>query len=266
MDNQVTVSVVQMNCIRGEKQRNLARAEKFIDEAARRGSRLVVLPELFSTGYRVEWDDEKLAETIPGPVTDWMRILAKKHSLYLAGAIIEKDDETGQLYDTAVLVGPEGIEGKHRKMHLWSGEEKRFGNGTELQTVTLPFATVGMLICYEIGFPEQSRVLTEKGADIILFPSAFGKARAHVWDVASRARALENGVFVLACNRTGTEDDTVLGGLSRIVSPSTQVLASACADGEAVITADLDLTAVARQRKEVPYLKDLDEKLRIKGF
>ena len=191
MDNQVTVSVVQMNCIRGEKQRNLARAEKFIDEAARRGSRLVVLPELFSTGYRVEWDDEKLAETIPGPVTDWMRILAKKHSLYLAGAIIEKDDETGQLYDTAVLVGPEGIEGKHRKMHLWSGEEKRFGNGTELQTVTLPFATVGMLICYEIGFPEQSRVLTEKGADIILFPSAFGKARAHVWDVASRARALE---------------------------------------------------------------------------
>ena len=248
MDNQVTVSVVQMNCIRGEKQRNLARAEKFIDEAARRGSRLVVLPELFSTGYRVEWDDEKLAETIqwddeklaetiPGPVTDWMRILAKKHSLYLAGAIIEKDDETGQLYDTAVLVGPEGIEGKHRKMHLWSGEEKRFGHGTELQTVTLPFATVGMLICYEIGFPEQSRVLTEKGADIILFPSAFGKARAHV-----------------------------LGGLSRIVSPSTQVLASACADGEAVITADLDLTAVARQRKEVPYLRDLNEKLRIKGF
>ena len=87
-----------------------------------------------------------------------------------------------------------------------------------------------------------------------------------MWDVASRARALENGVFVLACNRTGTEDDTVLGGLSRIVSPSTQVLASACADGEAVITADLDLTAVARQRKEVPYLKDLNEKLRIKGF
>lgn len=261
----LTVSLIQMQCSCGDKAKNLTKAEKLIAQATLAKAKLVVLPELFNTGYRVEKQDQEMAEHIPGPTTKWMQEIARNYQTYLCGAIIERDS-TGKLYDTAVLIGPDGVIGTHRKMHLWGGEEQRFGHGDKLEVFKLPFATVGMLICYEIGFPEQSRVLTQKGADILIFTSAFGKARAYAWDVASRSRALENGTYVLACNRTGTEADTVMGGLSRVVAPNTQILAGAGADEEAIITATLDLDAVTANRQTLPYLRDLNQKLFITNF
>ena len=108
--------------------------------------------------------------------------------------------------------------------------------------------------------PEGARKLAQAGAQIIVYTSAFGRARGYAWDLASRARALENGVFVLACNRCGQEKDTSYGGLSRIVAPNTTVLAGAGADGEAVVMADIDLAEIEAQRQAIPYLKDLENK------
>lgn len=254
-------AVIQMDCVPGDKKKNLAHASDLIARAADCGARLIVLPELFHTGYRVEAQDAVLAESVPGPVTEWMQALAERYDAYLAAAVMEKTEDG--LYDTAVLVGPEGYLFRHRKMHLWGGETERFRKGSALEVARLPFADVGLLICYEIGFPEEARVLTEKGADILIYPSAFGRARAYAWDTASRSRALENGVYVLACNRCGKEMDTDFGGLSRIVAPDTSILAGAGADGEAVICAQIDLGAVSRQRQAIPYLQDLDDRLKI---
>ena len=260
MANKLIVAAIQMDCVPYDKKANLSHAGELIFDAAKKGAKLIVLPELFSTGYRVEEEDAALAETIPGGTTQWLHTLALQHAIYLVGAIIEKD-ANGTLYDTAVLVGPQGYIGKHRKMHLWGDESKRFGKGEDIDVFKLPFATVGLLICYEIGFPEMSRIQVHKGADILIYTSAFGKARYYVWDTASKSRALENGAYVIACNRTGQEKDTVLGGLSRIVAPDTTVLAATGADGDAVVCTEIDLDAVNAMRKTLPYLHDMNKKL-----
>ena len=261
----VIVAAVQMDCVPCDRDANLKRAAVLIADAAARGAQLVVLPELFNTGYRVEAQDGALAEEIPGHTTQWMQRVAQQHSIYVAGALLERGED-GLIYDTALLVGTEGCIGQQRKMHLWNGECDRFAGGNEIGVCRLPFATVGLLICYEIGFPEMARVQALQGAEILLYPSAFGRARAYVWDIAARSRALENGVFVVACNRCGQERDSAFGGLSRIVAPDASVLAGAGADGEAVVSAEIDLDAVAAMRKALPYLRDLHPKLRHESF
>jgi predicted amidohydrolase len=123
-----------------------------------------------------------------------------------------------------------------------------------------------MQICYEVGFPEGSRILTLSGADIVVYPSAFGKARLYAWDVATRSRALENGIYVIACNRTGTEKgETTFGGTSRIVNPEGKILAEASQEDE-VILSEIDLDVVARQRRTIPYLRDLNKSVLLKGL
>ncbi len=252
-------AVVQMDCIPGDRAANLARAERFIRQAASRGAELIVLPELFDTGYRVEEKDDLLAEPLPGAVSRWMQDMAAQYGAFLAAAVMERAPDG--ICDTALLVGAGGILSAHRKMHLWGGESARFRRGDTLCAAELPWAKAGLLICYEIGFPEQARVLARQGASLLLYPSAFGRARAYAWDIASRSRALENGAYVLAANRCGAERDTDFGGLSRIVAPDTTVLAGAGADGEAVLCAEIDLAAVDKQRDAIPYLRDLDDRL-----
>ena len=265
VSNKLTVASIQMDCILNDKEANLNRAGALIEDAVKKGAQLVVLPELFNTGYRVEEYDTVLAEPIPGAATQWMHQLAEKHHIYIAGAIIESG-ENGILYDTAVVVGPEGFKGKHRKMHLWGGEDKRFGKGEQLDVIQLSFCKIGLLICYEIGFPEMARIQVHKGADILIYTSAFGRARYYAWDTASRSRALENGAFVIASNRCGQDKDSTFGGLSRIVGPDTTILASYGAEGDAVVCAQIDLDEVARMRQVLPYLRDMNEKLYNNNF
>ena len=120
---------------------------------------------------------------------------------------------------------------------------------------------IGTQICYEIGFPELSRLQVLRGANVMIYPSAFGRARYYAWDINSRARALENGMFVIAVNRAGVDDNTVFfGGHSRIVAPDGSVLAEAGMEDE-VISAELDLDLVAQNRRTIPYLRDLDRPL-----
>ncbi len=264
MKSRIKTAVIQMDCVPFDKEKNLGHAEELIAGAAAAGAEFIVLPELFSTGYRVEEKDAVLAEPVPGPTTEWMQGLAGRYGVCIAGAVMESCG--GSIYDTAVIAGPEGLAGRYRKMHLWGTEPERFRRGCELPVFSLPFGRIGLQICYEIGFPEQARVLALKGAQIIVYTSAFGKARDYAWNIASRSRALENGVYVVACNRTGIEKDTVFGGLSRIVAPDSRVIAGTECDGEAVICAEIDLAEIEEQRKRIPYLRDLNKGLIIKGF
>lgn len=261
-DKMIIASVIQMDCVLKDKKRNLEHAAELIAVAAARGSHLIILPEMFSTGYRVEEYDKQLAEPVPGATVSWMQRQADIYGAYIAGGIIENDN--GKIFDTAIITGPDNYLFKYRKMHLWGSEPPRFGHGEELEVAELPFGKVGLLICYEIGFPEQARVLTLKGADILIYTSAFGKARAYIWDIASRSRAVENGAFVLACNRCGSDFDSEFCGLSRIVSPNAAVLAGACTEGEAVVTATINLDEIKQQRNTIPYLRDLNSRLKIK--
>ncbi len=265
MANRLIVASVQMDCTPYDKEKNLAHAENLIAEAASKGAKLIVLPELFSTGYRVELQDRDLAEEIPGQTTARLQVLAEKYDAYIAGAVLEKGEDK-KVYDTAIIVGAEGLIGTHRKMHLWGDEVKRFSKGNSIGVIKLPFATVGILICYEIGFPEQARIQIQKGADILIYPSAFGKARYYAWEIASKSRALENGAFVIACNRCGQDSDSVFGGLSRIVAPDATILAAAGIEEERIVCAEINLDATKKMRSTLPYLRDLNKKLYNQNF
>jgi len=250
-----------MDCMLGDKEANLAKANGLIQEAVDHGAKLIILPELFNTGYRVEDRDQQLAETIPGETTTWLEQICKQHQVYIVGCILEKCKVNGIIYDTAFVIGPDGYIGSYRKTHLWDKENVRFTKGLNLPVFDLGFVCLGIQICYEIGFPECTRSLTLQGADIIAYPSAFGKERYYAWDLASRSRALENGVYVIACNRTGLEKgETEFGGKSRIVDPSGKVLIEASLTDE-VILSEIDLDLVAVQRKKIPYLRDLNRHL-----
>ena len=259
--NKLTVAAIQMNCVLADKEKNFEHASGLIDEAIHEGANLIIVPELFNTGYRVEEKDVELSETIPGETTEWMVNISKERDVTLVGCILEHDETRGIVYDTAIVTNANGIVGKYRKTHLWDQENTRFAKGEELPVFDLEWGKLGIQICYEIGYPDNSRILALKGADLIVYPSAFGKQRLYAWDIATRSRALENGCYVVAANRTGIEKkETEFGGHSRIVDPKGQVIVQAEQENE-VIVSQIELTEVTKQRRTIPYLRDLNKSL-----
>jgi predicted amidohydrolase len=259
MSNPLKVAAIQMDCVLSDVPHNLQVAGVLTGLAAEMGAVVVVVPELFDTGYRVEENDHELATSIPGPTTNYMTAICKKKNIFVVGTQIERTSDG--LYDTAFLTGPNGLVGIYRKIALWGKEVDRFKTGDRYPVFDIGVCRIGLQICYEIGFPEGARILTMQGADVIAYPSAFGAPRQYAWDLASRARALENGCYVIACNRFGREkNETVFAANSRVVNPRGEVLATSVGKND-VIMAEIDLEMVKRQREEIPYLRDLRKDL-----
>jgi predicted amidohydrolase len=246
-----------MNCTLNDTKANLDLAYSLVKSAGRSRFDIIVFPELFNSGYRVEENDGILAEPIPGPTTNWMLKLAKEYQSYVIAAFMERcPNRKGVVYDTAVLAGPGGLIGRYRKIYLWQSEATRWSRGVDLPVFDLGFAKIGIQICYEVGFPESSRILALKGADILVFSAAFNRLRTNVWDIATQARAVENGVYVIASNRSGIEkNETAYSAHSRIINPRGEVVQQAVEENE-IIVSGIDVDLVRRQRETLPYLRD----------
>ncbi len=191
---------------------NLRLALKLANDSLKKGANLIVFHELFDSGYCVAPCDKDFALDFTKPKNHAtfkaLSAFAKENAVHIVACGIEKSGK--KLYDTAYIIAPSGnIIGKHRKIYLWGDEKSRFYKGKKYEVFSLDFggfrAKVGLQICYEIGFGVGANILALKGAEILIYPSAFGKARAYNWDLLSRARAVENGCFVLACNHSGAE-------------------------------------------------------------
>ncbi|TLD85078.1 carbon-nitrogen hydrolase family protein [Helicobacter sp. MIT 11-5569] len=279
------VALIQFTPESYQREENLDKSLNLASKAVEKGAKIIVLPELFDSGYCVEDKDSKFGldfaffqKAIKNkrlkelsskyPTLHRLYEFAKTHSIHIITSSIEKDKN--KFYDSAYIINKEGLVGKYRKIYLWGNEKKRFQRGKDYPIFKLKIdkeiIKVGLGICYEIGFGEGARFLSLKGAQILIYPAAFGKARNYVWDLASRARALENGVFVLANNRSGSEVSKLNGETlefaanSRIINPKGEILTQALQDEE-VIVADLNLAEVTSQREALPYLKDLNVKL-----
>ncbi|EAH6753270.1 carbon-nitrogen hydrolase family protein [Campylobacter coli] len=269
MQKLLKVALIQFAPKSYEVQNNLDKALKLAHLALEQGARLIVLPELYDSAYCVEDQDEKFSLNLhqAHPNLDALQKLAKNYQAYIVACSIEKDT---QLYDSAYIISHKGLLGVYRKIYLWGNEKERFTRGDKYPIFELEFENfklkLGLQICYEIGFSEGSRFLALQGAEIICFPSAFGKARTYVWNLASRSRALENGVFVLAANRSGSEiskinnETLTFAGKSKIINPKGEIIKEILEE-EGFIIAELDLEEVQIQRKNLPYLKDLNLKL-----
>ncbi len=244
------VAFVQMNVELLNPEKNYSRAEKMVKEAVEKGSKLVVLPELFDSGYNFESRDEveEVAGEIPdGPTTEFLVEIAKDFDVFIVAGTAEKD-ERGKLYNSAVLVGPVGwgYMGKYRKVHLFYREKLFFQPGDlGFRVFNIGQAKVGVMICFDWFFPESARTLALKGADIIAHPSNL------VMPYAPRAmpiRALENRVYTVTANRIGEERGLRFIGKSTIASPKAEVLAMGSEDEEEVAVVDVDLS-LAREKR-----------------
>jgi predicted amidohydrolase len=250
-----------MRC-RPEPDANLTRASELVAEAARRDARLVVLPELFAhlgTGAVMR----AAAEPADGPTTAWAAALAADLGLHLDATVLEVADD-GAVYNTQVVVDPSGVVGaRYRKIHLFDVDVPGAGlhesdvltAGDEIVTVEVDGLTVGLSTCYDLRFPELYRILTLRGARVLLVPSAFTAATGpHHWEPLLRARAIESQAFVVAPDQCGVSPDgTARHGHSLIIDPWGRVVTEAGTD-EAVLLAELDDDEVTRTRTAVPSL------------
>jgi len=245
---------------------NRARAAALVREAAARGARLVVLPEVFAWRGTAAGEAAAGAEPIPGPTTVAMAALARELRLWLcAGSILERVPGEPLPYNTSCIFDPGGrLLTRYRKIHLFDvelpdrvsvRESATRGPGRETVTVPTPLGTLGLSICYDLRFPELYRRLARDGAEVLLVPSAFtAPTGAAHWEVLCRARAIENLCWLVAPNQTGTSPHGHADwGHSMIVDPWGRVVAEA-GDAEEVVVAEIDRAAQARIRRELPCL------------
>jgi len=259
--NQLTVAGIQLDPKIGLVRENRVRILSLIDEVAAQGAKLVVFPECALSGY--VFDDigeaRMASERVPGPSTRAVAATCKELGVYAIVGMLEDAGET--IYNSAVLCGPEGLVGVYRKTHLpFLGVDMMTGPGPDAYRVfNTAIGRIGMLICYDLRFPEAARCLALEGADMIAVPTNWPQGADTAPDFVAPARAVENRVFVIAVNRAGEERGTSFIGKSQIIDPSGRRLAMAQTTDETLITATFD-PALARQKRLIikPGVYEMD--------
>lgn len=251
----LTISLGQMDIALGDPQTNLEQVRTWTAEAYRRGSGLVLFPELWSTGCDWEHLDELATPLGAGTFAD-MADLAAEFRLAVGGSILERFD--GKVYNTFALYDAAGdILGLYRKLHLFRlmQEEQWLAAGDETALVEAPWGQTGLAICYDLRFAELFRLYALDGAEIALLPAEWPDIRLDHWRTLLKARAIENQMFVAAVNSVGEMKGDVFGGHSALVDPWGNLLIEGGTEPE-LLTAELDLDEVARVRKKIPVFSD----------
>lgn len=252
--------MIQMDCDFLSVELNVRKAEGLVEKAAGNGAALVCLPEAFNTGYlgsEIPAMKEK-AETLDGPTTVAMRNLAKRLGIYLVAPIIIKTD-TGEVENTAVFVNKMGeIEGTYSKTHPVGDERIHLQRGKCYPVFNTEIGKIGIVICYDVCFPETTRILALEGAELIIVPSAWRASHyfKEWWDLNLACRALDNLVYVAAVNRVGKSGEEIFAGKSQIINPVGQVLSMAGVEEETIIYQDIDLDSVGKEREFNTVLMD----------
>jgi predicted amidohydrolase len=241
--------------------------KKNIELAKSKGANLVVFPELALTGYVCRDLVYELAEPVPnGPSVRQITQIAKRENLHVIFGMIEHSAKAGAiLHNTAVLTGPRGFIGKYQKMHLPTHsvfEEKRyFRQGYQTPIFQTDIGKLGMIICYDVYFPEITRLMRLKGAQLIACISASPSVRRGFFEVLTAARAIESTVFLAFTNLVGVEDGLQFWGGSRLIAPSGKIIAEAKYDEEDLILAKINYSEMKRVEVFVPTLRDLRPEL-----
>jgi predicted amidohydrolase len=249
------VACAQMDIALGDKEKNLETALHMASEAAHRGVDLLVLPELFTTGYCLDQVDS-LAEKPKGHSIRLLRDLAGRFRVFLiAGSLLERREN--HVYNTTPVIGKDGrLFGYYDKAHLFPPfqEDRYLSPGTDLPIFKTDLGVFGVMICFDIRFPELARSLALAGAQVLFCPAQFPSERTAIWATLLRARAIENQVFVVGCNRVGSDGKHTYGGRSAIIDPEGKTLAQAD-DTAQLINATIDLGQVVLAQKQLPLNK-----------
>ncbi len=203
-------------------------------------TRLIVFPELSATGYFLSPRLKELAQEKEGVIFQKMREIAYQYDIWIVYGYVEKDLK-GNIYNAIQMVDPEGnLAANYRKIHLTPLEKELFTPGSELVTVKTELGIIGLMICWDLAFPELSRTLALKGTDLLVAPSAWEVPYDTPFKLFGAARAIDNTVFVAACNHVGTSEELSFFGKSSIYGPDGKIIASSSNGQEDLIVADIE--------------------------
>jgi predicted amidohydrolase len=246
----INVATVQMDPKLSQNTVNRERVVTLFRESVDNGAQLVVFPECAISGYGFSELEPAwaAAEQIPGPTTDALQALCAEADAYVVVGLLERVTEE-IVYNSAALVGPDGLLGIYRKAHLpLLGVDRYVTPGdTGFRVWETPVGRIGMLICYDLRFPEAMRAVALNGADVVALPTNWPDGSQNAPEFVTRTRALENRIFLLACNRCGTESGFWFFGHSQISDPRGVVLAEA-GDSEEICYAEIDPAQARRKR------------------
>jgi N-carbamoylputrescine amidase len=273
--SKVKIGLVQMSCS-GDAKSNMDKAIAGIKDAAAKGANIVCLQELFTSLYFCDVEDYenfKLAETIPGPSTDVLSAVAKETGVVVIASLFEKRAQ-GLYHNTTAVLDADGTYlGKYRKMHIPDDPayfEKFYFTPGDLgyKIFETKYGKIGVLICWDQWYPEAARLTALMGAEILFYPTAIGWATSqdeatnteqyNAWQTIQRSHAVANGVHVVSVNRVGLEQNGAMKfwGGSFISNPFGSLIVKATHDQEEVIVTELDLSKTDSYRTHWPFLRD----------
>jgi len=260
---QFKVAMVQMNPVHLDKMANVHKMMTFVEEAANQGAKLIVFPELITTGYVGEMSPPEYngfyeaSEPIPGPTTDSFQKIAEKRGVYIVFGMPERGKSQLGLvmYNTVAIVGPKGLIDRHRKIHLPLGEKSFFHPGDEIKVFHTELGQISLLVCYDNWFPEIHRVAGLKGAHIMIDVTNWPEFDMDAWFALGSGLAAARQLWFVGVNRVGGENYWPGVGGSIIVNPSGKILTKG-GNKEGIVYGDIDITEVMKRRTFPPVWFD----------
>jgi predicted amidohydrolase len=250
----VRIAAIQHDTVWEDPRANFEHLAPRVAGAAAAGARLIVLTEMYSTGFSMR--TERTGEPVDGPSTAFLVEQARQHDCWVAGSLPERPAEGVRPFNTLVLAGPDGTTARYRKIHpfTYSGEHEHFDAGSDHVTVDVDGLRVSLFICYDLRFADEFWAVAPD-TDVYLLPANWPSARREHWRTLLRARAIENQAYVVGVNRVGRGDDLDYAGDSAIIDPMGQTLASA-STVEATLVTEVGAERVAEVRDRLRFLQD----------
>ena len=266
MKERISLALAQISCERGNKEQNLAKIDEITTQAKDYDADLVIFPELCLTGYVLKDRVYELAETVPGNSVRRIEEITRKTGMHVVFGMPTVSEKTkATLHNTAVFVGPEGLIGTYHKMSLPTHsvfEEKRyFRQGYQPAAFDTSIGKIGLCICYDLFFPEVTRLTRLAGAQLIVCISASPAVRRSYFEILTSARALENTAYLAYVNLVGVEDGLQFWGGSRLVNPSGDTVVQARYDEEDFVLCEVDFGELRPAEAFIPTLRDLRPEL-----
>lgn len=249
------VAAAIFNSAVGKNQENLDRMAVWIAEASKQDAAIICFPELCISGYCNRNDIRRAAETIPGESSRHLQQLARENQIYILAGLAERDDSTS-IFASQLVVAPDGVLGVYRKIHIAPPERNLFSPGKTVPLFEISGLKFGVQMCYDAHFPDLSTCMAVEGADILFLPHASPRGttaeKFNSWMRHLTARAFDNGIFVVACNQTGSNrKGLTFPGVAVMIGPDGQVIDKKFSGKDSILVADLkskDLAAVRKHR------------------
>jgi predicted amidohydrolase len=254
--DQFRIALAQLGSSLFDKEHNLAKAEQAIHLAADRGAAAILFPELFLTGYSLGERAIEMAETLDGPSVRRVAGMAGSHRIAVLMGFVERSPDGRGVFDAVVITDAQGrICGTYHKMHLFHAEKSWFLPGDEIVVINFGLGSAGIMICYDLEFPEAVRALALRGAKWIATCTGNMVPNQHLQEIFIQSRAAENHLWVAVANRIGREVDLDFFGESAVADPA-GVLIAQTNEQETILFADIDLRDADKARLNADYLAD----------